>query len=102
MNQFFYKRVTYAPKKNPEDKEEKPVELVWEDSFNLDKVIRSMEFEKEIVVLLDDGHEQADEVPVRNKKGGVDYVRQRVWSQSEIHIKDPEDKERFKKISEAV
>lgn len=95
-NQFFYKRITYtAPKEEGGEK----VEHIWNDSFNITKVIRSMEFEKETIVLLDDGHEVAEEVPVKNKKGGVDYVRQRIWSVSEIHLTDKDDIDQFKKVT---
>lgn len=97
MNQFFYKRITYGPKK---EGEEKPEEFVWTDSFNLDKVIRSMEFKGEVVVLLDDGHDMTEEVPVKNKMGKVEYQRQKIWAQSEIHLKDPEDIKRFREVSE--
>lgn len=96
-NQFFYKRVTYGPKK---EGEEKPDEIVWEDSFNMNKVIRSMSFKDDLVILLDDGHEASEEVPVKNKRGGIDYQRQRMWVQSEIHLKDPEDMKRYKELSE--
>jgi hypothetical protein len=98
---FFYKRKTYVPKKDEEGKETSEREVVWmEDSFNPDYVIRSMGFTNGIAVLLDDGHEMSEEEPVRNKKSGaIEYQRKRAYHQSEIHLEDPNDIERFKLLS---
>lgn len=83
-NQFFYTRTT-------EDGKE------LRDSFNLDKVIRSLSNEDgTALVLLDDLHERAQEVPdidpKTNKMKG--YKRQKNTFQSEISL-NKEDAERF-------
>lgn len=84
MNQFFYTR-----------KDESGNEL--RDSFNINKVIRSLSNEDgSVLVLLDDLHERSQDVPeidVRtNKLKGV--KRQRNTFQSEISL-SKEDGERF-------
>ena len=83
-NQFFYTR-----------KDEDGKEL--RDSFNIEKVIRSLSNEDgSALVLLDDLHERSQEVPdvdIRtNKMKG--YKRQRNTFQSEIQL-SPEDATRF-------
>lgn len=70
--------------------------VLLEDHFNLDKVIRTHMMSKdEVIVLLDDGHEVTEKVPVLknpNKKGPIskgDVIeeKQRIWVQSEIVLK---------------
>lgn len=83
MNQFFYTRIT-------EEKE-------YRDSFNVNKVIRSMTFpEGKVIVILDDFHEQLtqqpDINPKNNKMNGYKMVR--ATMQSEIEL-SKEDGERF-------
>ena len=83
-NQFFYTRTA-------EDGKE------LRDSFNLNKVIRSLSNEDgTALVLLDDLHERAQEVPdidpKTNKMKG--YKRQKNTFQSEISL-NKEDAERF-------
>lgn len=87
-NQFFYTR---------KDKEEKE----FKDSFNLNKVIRSVtDTDGKVIVLLDDFNErvteQPDINPKTNKFMGVKKVRETV--QSEI-VLSPEDGERFYKLT---
>ena len=59
QNQFFYTRkelVSGTP--------ENPVFKEFRDSFNINKVVRSITMEDErVLVLLDDLHERAQEVP---------------------------------------
>jgi hypothetical protein len=86
MSQFFYKRTVEGK--------------VYTDSFNTDKVIRTVELEDgKRVVILDDFHERVDEVPdiniKTNKMMGV--KRQRNTYQSEITL-EVEDAERFKSL----
>ena len=66
---------------------------VYEDNFNLSRVIRSHTVkEGQVVVLLDDGHEETQKTPVLKnpgKKGPItknDIIEEksRVWVQSEI------------------
>ena len=88
MNQFFYTR-----------KDESGKEM--RDSFNINKVIRSLSNEDgTVLVLLDDLHERVQEIPeidIRtNKMKGV--KRQRNTFQSEISL-SKEDGERFYKLT---
>lgn len=74
------------------------------DSFDITRVIRTHTLEEgeKVIVLLDDGHETTEKVPVlknKNKKGPVgpsDIVeeKQRVWVQSEIVLRG-EDVRRY-------
>lgn len=91
-NQFFYtrKELVSGTPENPEFKE-------FRDSFNLNKVVRSITIEDgRVLVLLDDLHERAQQVPdvdpKTNKMRG--YKRERNTFQSEIYL-DPEDGVRF-------
>ena len=91
-NQFFYTR-----KELKSGTPDNPVYNTFRDSINMDKVIRSVGIEDgRLLILLDDLHERAQEVPevdVRtNKVKGV--KRQRNTFQSEIYL-EPEDVERF-------
>lgn len=87
MNQFFYKRTEG--------------ESVFTDSFNINKVIRTIQnADGTTLVLLDDLHERSHDVPdvdiKSNKVKGV--KRQRDVFQSEI-ILNKEDAERFYSIT---
>ena len=91
-NQFFYTR-----KELKSGTPENPVYNEFRDSFNINKVIRSVAIEDgRVMILLDDLHERAQEVPdvdVRtNKIKGV--KKQRNTFQSEIYL-EPEDAKRF-------
>lgn len=86
-NQFFYTRTTN--------------DVSYLDSFNINKVIRSVTQEDgTMLVLLDDLHERSQEVPDidlrTNKMKGT--KRQRNTFQSEI-ILTKEDGERFNKLT---
>ena len=93
MKHFFYtRREPVAPKKEGdvvtfED---------YKDSFALDLVKRTIEYERgKIVVVLADGHEQSDTAPVRNKSGKVTGEKAvRVFVQTEILLNE-EDTKRF-------
>lgn len=87
MNQFFYKRTEG--------------ESVFTDSFNINKVIRTIEnADGTVLVLLDDLHERSHDVPdvdlKTNKVKGV--KRQRDTYQSEITL-SKEDAERFQSLT---
>ena len=95
-NQFFYTR-----KELKSGTPENPVYNEFRDSFNMDNVIRSVAIEDgRTLVLLDDLHERAQEVPdvdIRsNKVKGV--KRQRNTFQSEIYL-EPEDAKRFYELT---
>lgn len=91
-NQFFYTR-----KELKSGTPENPVYNTFRDSINVNKIIRSVGIEDgRLLILLDDLHERAQEVPevdVRtNKVKGV--KRQRNTFQSEIYL-EAEDVQRF-------
>lgn len=92
QNQFFYtrKELVSGTPENPEFKE-------FRDSFNINKVVRSLTMEDgRVLVLLDDLHERAQEVPdvdpKTNKMKGTKRVRNTF--QSEIYL-DPADAIKF-------
>ncbi len=85
-NQFFYTRVDG--------------EKTFKDSFNVNKVVRSITMEDgRTLVLLDDLHERSQDVPdidlKTNKMKGM--KRQRDTFQSEIYL-SPEDAARFEQL----
>jgi len=87
-NQFFYTRKTETGD--------------FLDSFNINKVIRSLTQEDgKLLVLLDDLHERVEQVPVYNPKTGQvkEFRRERNTYQSEIML-EKEDAEKFKSITE--
>lgn len=91
-NQFFYTR-----KELKSGTPENPVYNVFRDSFNINKVIRTVAIEDgRVLILLDDIHERAQEVPDidprNNKVKGM--KRQKNTFQSEIYL-EGEDVERF-------
>lgn len=106
---FYYKREVKntVPVENPVEGEPKfkVVTSFVEDCFNVNKVIRGhWVSENTFTVMLDDGHEQADDVekPKLNAKKqvvGVEVKRERGWYMSQINL-DKEDAERFKRITE--
>ena len=94
-NQFFYTRKTPngGTAAQPTFKEST-------DSFNVERVLRSMQMEDgKLLILLDDIHERAQEVPMRNAKGKVVGVkRERNVVQSEITL-EIEDGKRFQALT---
>lgn len=96
MNQFFYtrKELVSGTPENPEFKE-------YRDSFNINKAIRSVTVDDgRLMILLDDLHERAQEIPDVDPKSGKykGTKRQRNTFQSEIYL-DPADAERFIKLT---
>jgi hypothetical protein len=85
MNLFFYTR--------------KVDDKIYTDSFNLNKVIRSVQMDdNKVVILLDDIHERAEQVPdVKNGKV-VGQKRERNTFQTEINLFD-EDATRFNNLN---
>jgi len=86
-NQFFYTRVDG--------------EKTFKDSFNVNKVVRSLTMEDgRTLILLDDLHERSQDVPdidlKTNKMKGV--KRQRDTFQSEIYL-TAEDAARFEQVT---
>jgi len=86
MSLFFYTR------KTEDDK-------VFTDSFNLNKVIRSIQMtDNELLIVLDDLHERSEQVPdVKNNKV-VGSKRERNTYQTEIRLYD-EDITRFNNLN---
>ena len=96
QNQFFYtrKELVSGTPENPEFKE-------YRDSFNVEKVVRTLTMEDgRLFVLLDDLHERAQQVPdvdpKTNKMRG--YKREKNTFQSEIYL-DPADAIRFYELT---
>lgn len=89
--QFFYTR-----KELVSGDPENPVFKEFRDSFNVRKVIRTLGMDDgRLLVLLDDIHQRAQEVPVHNKQGKItSYKRETNVFQSEIYL-EVEDVERF-------
>lgn len=85
MNQFFYTR--------------KVGDSSFKDSFNINMVIRSYEYEKDkLFVLLSDGHEESREVPDMSNTGKQKGTkRERQWIASEIYL-EGEDVVRFRRV----
>ena len=107
-----------VPGVNPGDPETEEVvpnkfvteEVTYKDSFNVSKVIRTHTVKKgQIVVLLDDGHEETQKTPVLknpNKKGPITKAditeeKNRVYLQSEILLIG-EEAESFYKLLETI
>jgi hypothetical protein len=95
-NQFVFTRreVSGGTPEAPEYKE-------FKDSFNIEKVIRSVSLEdNRVLVLLDDIHERAQQVPdldiKTNKMKG--YKRERNTYQTEIYL-EVEDGKRFYELT---
>lgn len=94
MNQFFYTR------KMPKSPKAGDTELEYDeftDSFNIDSVVRTFEYEKgKIYVLLNDGHEESREAPTYSNSGRqTGSERRRQWVVSEIYL-EGDDVVRFR------
>jgi len=76
MKLFSYKRKVTRP---PEKEGDEPTVMWYDDGFNPEYIIRFMTFEDGMIVLLDDGHENTEEEPVRNKRGQIEYQKRRLW-----------------------
>lgn len=91
-NLFFYTRKVSGGTGNGPEKS-------YTDSFNLNKVIRSIQMDdNELLILLDDMHERSEEVPdVKNGKV-VGTKRERHTYQTEVRLYD-EDITRFNNLN---
>lgn len=99
--QFFYTRRETVANGAPTRPNEQPIYRYFKDSFNLDKVVRSIEMPNgEMLVLLNDIHERTTETPNinprNNKMSGI--TRKRDTFQSEIYL-SKEDGERFYRVT---
>jgi hypothetical protein len=108
---FFYQREVKVPIETGEvDEKGNPVkateiQIVW-DFFNLNCLIRGHWTSKDIfTVMLNDGHEQADDVqkPIfkNGKVTGVETKRERAWFMSQIEL-NKEDAERLRSVTETL
>lgn len=104
---FYYKReVSREVLIGEGDNKQKEVvtETYW-DCFNTEKIVRGIWTKpEEFTILLDDGHEQADDVqkPKFNAKGvvtGMEVKRERAWYVTQI-VLDKEDAGRLKELTE--
>jgi len=100
-NQFFYTRTEYITTPTEIEGESLTEEKTFTDSFNVDKIIRSVMLnENDLVVLLNDIHERTREIPniniKTNKVNGIKKVTE--VFQSEIHLHG-KDIERFQKLT---
>lgn len=95
MMQFFYDREVVVGKSEDGTTDLKETRR---DSFNPDCVIRSYEFDKgKIAIFLNDGHEEAEEVPVMSNSGKViNTKRERNWVVSRILLNE-QDTKRYRK-----
>ena len=94
MNQFFYTRKEPIAGTDPVEFKD------YLDSFNIEKIIRTIIVENgNRLVLLDDIHERATEVPQYDMKTGKSkgVKRERNTFQTEVYL-SPEDSERFEKV----
>ena len=94
---FFYTReenLEKDPAKEPNMKE-------FQDSFNINKVIRSMSVsDTETIVVLDDFHPEKRKVPIYNKKGVITGAKNEENTyQSELLLKGS-DCTRFRELFE--
>jgi len=92
QNQFFYTR-----KEIKSGTPENPVYNEFRDSFNIEKVVRTLTIEDDrVLVLLDDIHERSQEVPDIDPRTGKPkgVKRQKNTFQSEIYL-EPGDALRF-------
>jgi|SRR6478736_1351818 len=98
-NQFFYTRTV----RTQGGSEDVILESKFRDSFSLSKVIRSVTVDNgSVVVLLDDVHEQIQQMPLGTNKNGKPsgFKEIRTMVQSEITL-NPEDGRRFYALTNA-
>ena len=86
-NQFFYTIVSSDPKAAP-----------VRASFDVSRVVRSVEYEPgQIVCLLDDFHQETRKVPEQGKNGKVNMIKSVETIASEIFL-NAEDSERYRAL----
>jgi hypothetical protein len=85
--------------KTPTEPGSTPIQVQRMASFNIEKVIRSVETEEgKLIVILDDFHEETKQVIVHNMNGKPIPKMETQTLQSEIHLNE-EDKIRFRKTT---
>lgn len=96
-NQFFYTITQTVANSAPDRANDEPIELKTLASFNMDKVIRSMEISSgELIVILDDFHNEVQQNNTVNPNTNKLIIgkKETVVVQSEIKL-SVEDKGRF-------
>lgn len=106
MKDLFYYQTLVKRKVKNEDGVEIEVEDVYWDFFHLSEVVRGRWVSPEkFIVILKDGHEQADDIqkPIfkNGKISGVETKRERAWFVSQIEL-IKEDVERLRLIAERL
>jgi uncharacterized protein YutD len=100
---FYYDQVRNFEKKK-EDGTSEPLVMTVKECFNITKVIRAYwDSPEKFVVILDDGHEQAENktVPIFDNKGKIKSAkveRVREWYCSMISL-SPSEADEFQKIT---
>lgn len=98
-NQFFYTLEYTATPKAGDAAGAVPVQVRRMASFNIEKVIRSVETEDDkLIVILDDFHEETRQIMTHNINGKPVPKMEKQMLQSEIHL-NAEDKDRFRMIT---
>lgn len=96
-DQFLYTRKVKIP---PKEGETEPQYKLYTDSFNINKVIRTVEIEEnQLLVLLDDFHQRKEQIPVYSNKGRQTGTKSETGTfQSEIYLTETEDIQRFREL----
>lgn len=94
---MLFKYTSKIQNKNQETGEE--TEVVLRHKFNTDHVVQSYEVQPGVmVVLMDDGHEEAEDVEkvvaVKNGQPKTEIKRERIWKVSQV-ILEGEDADRW-------
>ena len=98
--QFFYTRKVQVP---PKEGETEAQFVEYLDSFQINKVIRSMELEDgSRLILLDDIHERIQDMPITSNKGRTTgYKKERGTFQSELYL-NKKDSDRFRAFTQKL
>lgn len=98
-NQFFFVRKEQI---SPSEGEIEIKFKEYRDSFNVNKIIRSLSLmDGRVLVLLDDFNERFQDVSMKNSKGVITaYKREKGMFQTEIYLTEKEDVERFYKLTD--
>lgn len=95
MNQFYY-----VAEEAKEASEGKPAKKEILGSFNVNMVVRTLQFENKCVILLNDFHEMTSSVPQYNKQGKPSgTVNRKEMTYSEIFLNEA-DSARYRALVE--
>ena len=99
MNNLFY--YEYKEPLEPKEGDTATLFTISKRSFNINKVIMTVEDGDKLVIVMDDYHLRTEEVPVRNKKGGIAAYKNKTYTHQTIISLEGEDIERFKELTKA-